>query len=74
MLTSPWARPNCSRICCSVTDRAIGAAPIGEDGSRVQCGDFHDPPAKAAGQIIEDEDTNETVEKIVAWLEERKLI
>ena len=28
------------------------------------------PPA----QIIEDEDTNETVEKIVAWLDERKLI
>jgi electron transfer flavoprotein beta subunit len=47
---------------------------VGEDGSRVQCGDFHDPPAKEAGQIIEDEDTNETVEKIVAWLEERKLI
>ena len=33
-----------------------------------------DPPAKSAGQIIEDEDTNETVEKIVAWLDERKLI
>jgi len=32
------------------------------------------PPAKAAGQIIEDEDTNETVEQIVAWLDERKLI
>ncbi len=32
------------------------------------------PPEKAAGQIIEDEDTNETVEKIVAWLDERKLI
>ena len=28
----------------------------------------------AAGQIIEDEDTNETVEKIVAWLDERKLL
>ena len=43
-------------------------------GSRVQCGEFHDPPAKSAGQIIEDEDTDETVEKIVAWLDERKLI
>ena len=32
------------------------------------------PPEKEAGQIIEDEDTNETVEKIVAWLDERKLI
>ena len=40
----------------------------------MQCGDFHARRAKAAGQIIEDEDTNETVEKIVAWLEERKLI
>ena len=29
---------------------------------------------KAGGEIIEDEDTNETVEKIVAWLDERKLI
>jgi electron transfer flavoprotein beta subunit len=47
---------------------------VGADGSRVECGDFHDPPAKAAGQIIEDEDTDETVEKIVAWLDERKLI
>jgi electron transfer flavoprotein beta subunit len=32
------------------------------------------PPQKEAGEIIEDEDTAETVEKIVAWLEERKLI
>jgi electron transfer flavoprotein beta subunit len=33
------------------------------------------PPAqKEAGEIIEDEDTNETVEKIVSWLEERKLL
>ena len=32
------------------------------------------PPEKQAGEIIEDEDTNETVEKIVAWLDERKLI
>ena len=55
-------------------DVGIDTAFVGEDGSRVQCGEFHDPPAKAAGQIIEDEDTNETVEKIVAWLDERKLI
>ena len=38
------------------------------------CGDFKAPPQKEGGQIIEDEDTNETVEKIVAWLDERKLI
>jgi electron transfer flavoprotein beta subunit len=58
----------------TTADVGIDAAFVGEEGSRVQCGDFHDPPAKAAGQIIEDEDTNETVEKIVAWLDERKLI
>jgi electron transfer flavoprotein beta subunit len=55
-------------------DVGIDASEVGEEGSRVQCGEFHDPEAKAAGQIIEDEDTDETVEKIVAWLEERKLI
>jgi electron transfer flavoprotein beta subunit len=40
----------------------------------VQCGEFKAPPAKASGQIIEDEDTDATVEQIVAWLDERKLI
>jgi electron transfer flavoprotein beta subunit len=55
-------------------DVGIDGAMVGADGSRVQCGDFHAPEAKPAGQIIEDEDTNETVEKIVSWLEERKLI
>ncbi len=60
----------------NVDAAAVGIDPslVGADGSRVQCGEFHDPPAKAAGQIIEDENTDETVEKIVAWLEERKLI
>ena len=55
-------------------DVGIDGSMAGADGSRVQCGDFHAPEAKPAGQIIEDEDTNETVEQIVAWLEERKLI
>src|SRR5205807_5896552 len=55
-------------------DVGIETGMVGEEGSRVQCGDFHDPEAKPPGQIIEDEDTNETVEKVVAWLEERKLI
>ena len=32
------------------------------------------PAKKDAGEIFEDEDTGETVEKIVAWLEARKLI
>jgi electron transfer flavoprotein beta subunit len=58
----------------SASDADIDTSKVGADGSMVACGDFHDPPAKEAGQIIEDEDTNETVEKIVAWLDERKLI
>jgi electron transfer flavoprotein beta subunit len=55
-------------------DVGIDTSLVGAEGSRVQCGEFKDPPAKAAGEIIEDEDTAETVEKIVAWLDERKLI
>jgi electron transfer flavoprotein beta subunit len=58
----------------AAADVGIDASLVGADGSRVQCGEFKDPPAKAAGTIIEDEDTDDTVEKIVAWLDERKLI
>jgi electron transfer flavoprotein beta subunit len=55
-------------------DVGIDTSRVGADGSQVRCGDFKAPPSKSAGQIIEDEDTNETVEKIIAWLDERKLI
>src|ERR671926_1110584 len=58
----------------SIGDVGIDASRVGKDGSRVYCGAFKSPPQKAAGTIIEDEDTNETVEKILAWLDERKLI
>jgi electron transfer flavoprotein beta subunit len=58
----------------SASDAGIEGDKVGTDGSMVACGDFTDPPKKEAGQIIEDEDTNETVEKIVSWLEERKLL
>ncbi len=58
----------------SAADAGVDPARVGAAGSRVQCGEFHDPPAKAAGQIIENDDTDETVAKIVAWLEERKLV
>jgi electron transfer flavoprotein beta subunit len=57
-----------------VADVGIEADHVGEDGSQVTCGDFKPPPQKAGGEIIEDEDTDETVEKIVAWLDERKLL
>jgi electron transfer flavoprotein beta subunit len=55
-------------------DVGIDGGLVGAEGSRVDCGEFKAPPQKASGQIIEDEDTNETVEQIVAWLDERKLI
>ena len=55
-------------------DVGIEADKVGEAGSQVSCGDYKAPPQKAGGEIIEDEDTNETVEKIVNWLDERKLI
>src|SRR5258708_40057458 len=58
----------------AIADADIAADRVGESGSRVVCGEFKAPPAKSAGEIIEDEDTNATVEKIVAWLDERKLI
>jgi len=58
----------------SIGDVGIEADRVGADGSRVICGDFAAPPAKAAGTIIEDEDTAATVEQIVTWLDERKLI
>src|SRR5262245_4620329 len=55
-------------------DAGIEADRVGFENARAHCTEFIDPPAKAAGQIIEDEDTNETVDKIVAWLDERKLL
>jgi electron transfer flavoprotein beta subunit len=55
-------------------DVGIEAERVGTDGSRTSVLALNPPPEKEAGEIIEDEDTNETVEKIVAWLDERKLI
>ena len=55
-------------------DVGIDGGMVGEAGSKTQVLALNPPPAKQAGEIIEDEDTNETVEKIVAWLDERKLI
>ena len=55
-------------------DVEIDTSKVGGDNSAAQWIAAKAPPAKAAGEIIEDEDTNETVEKIVSWLDERKLI
>jgi len=58
----------------SAGDVGIDAGQVGEPGSKTAVLALNPPPQKEAGEIIEDEDTAETVEKIVAWLEERKLI
>jgi electron transfer flavoprotein beta subunit len=55
-------------------DVGIDGGMVGETGSKTAVLALNPPPEKEAGEIIEDEDTNETVEKIVAWLDERKLI
>lgn len=58
----------------SAGDVGIDPAQVGAQGSQVTCGDFKAPPVKEAGTIIEDEDTDATVEQILAWLDERKLV
>ena len=58
----------------SAGDVGIESGRVGSEGSRTEVLAINPPPEKAAGEIIEDEDTNETVERIVAWLEERKLL
>ncbi len=58
----------------AASDVEIEAGRVGDDGSRTVVLGINPPPAKQAGEVIEDEDTNETVEKIVAWLDERKLL
>jgi electron transfer flavoprotein beta subunit len=58
----------------ATADADIDASKVGGEHSAAQWTSSKAPPAKAAGMIIEDEDTNETVDKIVAWLDERKLI
>ncbi len=58
----------------SVADAQVDPAKVGGENSAAQWIAAKPPPAKAAGEIIEDEDTGETVERIVAWLDERKLV
>ena len=55
-------------------DVEIDTSRVGQDGSKTAVLSINPPPEKQAGEIIEDEDTDETVEKIVAWLDERKLL
>src|ERR1043166_7656384 len=55
----------------SAADAGIEADRVGFENARRHCSEFAAPPAKSAGRIIEDEDTNETVAEIIAWLDER---
>ena len=57
-----------------IGDVGIEAGRVGAEGARCVWTSEKAPPQKSGGTIIEDEDTNETVEKIVAWLDERKLL
>ncbi len=58
----------------AAADVGIAADRVGFENARAHCSEFAAPPAKSAGEIFEDEDTNETVEKIISWLDERKLL
>jgi electron transfer flavoprotein beta subunit len=58
----------------TAADVGVDASKVGGENSAAQWVAAKAPPAKAVGEIIEDEDTAETVEKIVSWLDERKLI
>src|SRR5881398_961898 len=58
----------------AIGDVDIEAGKVGAEGKSTSVLAIEPPPQKEAGQMIEDEDTDETVEKIVAWLEERKLL
>ena len=58
----------------SAGDVGIEPDRVGEQGSRTAVLAINPPAEKAAGEIIEDEDTNDTAERIVGWLEERKLL
>jgi len=58
----------------AASDAAIDTGKVGGEHSGAQWTAVKPPPQKPPGEIIEDEDTGETVERIVDWLVERKLL
>ena len=56
------------------TSRSTPSKVGGEDSERPSAATSSRRRRRPPATIIEDEDTDETVEKIVAWLDERKLI
>ncbi len=58
----------------TAAEAGIDPARVGFENARAHCFAFNPPPPKLAGEVIEDEDTTATVDKIVEWLDERKLL
>jgi electron transfer flavoprotein beta subunit len=58
----------------SASELDIDPSRVGGAGSAAHWTAAKEPPRKPAGTMIEDEDTDATVEQIIAWLDERKLI
>jgi electron transfer flavoprotein beta subunit len=58
----------------SAADVGIDASRVGGEHAAARWSAATRPPRKAAGTLIEDRDTDATVEQILAWLAERKLI
>jgi electron transfer flavoprotein beta subunit len=58
----------------AASDLGIDPERVGGEYSAAQWIGAKEPPKKAKGTMIEDQDTDATVEQIVAWLDERKLI
>ena len=58
----------------SVGMLGIEVSRVGGEGSAARWTGAREPAKKAAGRLIEDEDTDATVEAIIGWLDERKLI
>jgi electron transfer flavoprotein beta subunit len=58
----------------TIADVGIDPGRVGAEHAAAHWVGAKEPPHKPAGRLIEDQDTDATVEEIVAWLEERKLI
>jgi electron transfer flavoprotein beta subunit len=58
----------------SASELGIDPSRVGGEGSAARWIGAKEPPRKPPGRLIEDDDTDATVEQIVAWLAERKLI
>jgi electron transfer flavoprotein beta subunit len=58
----------------TIGDVGIDPGRVGAEHAAAQWVGAKEPPHKPAGRLIEDQDTDATVEEIVAWLAERKLI